>query len=143
MTVEQPRRAEDHAAKVADLTPVLLHRGDIVVNVAGDIIGRIGVFRTLAVDVRLDRLDRLDRGGVRNEHDVIDTGKCGERAGAERIIEIRTAGALVDESVWGNRDDQDVALRLGLGEVADVAGVEKVEDPVALDNGLLLPSNFC
>ena len=44
----------------------------------------------------------------------------------------RLPGALVDEGVTGDRDQEDVALRLGVAEVADVPGVNDVEAAVAV-----------
>ena len=142
MAVQQAGRTEDHVPEITNLAAVLLHRGDIVVDVAGNVIGRVGVFGSLAVDERLDRFDGLDRGGVRNEHDVIDTGKCGERAGAERIVEIRTAGALVDVFFSRDRDNKNITELLGVFEMNDVSGVDEIEGAVALHQALAFAAQF-
>ena len=94
VAVEQARGTEDHLSEIADFAPVLLHRGDVIMDVAGDVIGCVGIFRALAINVRFDRLDGFDRGGVRNEHDVVDAGERREGAGAERVVEIRDVQGL-------------------------------------------------
>jgi hypothetical protein len=33
-------------------------------DVAGDVVGGVGVFRAFAINVRLDRVDRFDRCGM-------------------------------------------------------------------------------
>src|SRR5438445_299526 len=46
--------------------------------------------------------------------------------------------ALVDPRIGGQRDDEDIAVALGLLEVAQVADMEQVEDAVTVDDLLAL-----
>ena len=115
---------------------MLLHGCDIVMDVARDVVGRVGIFRSLAVDVRLDRLDRLDRRGVRNKHDVIDTGQRGQRAGAEGIVEIRAAGAFVDVLFVGHSHHEQVAELFGILQMDDVPRMDQIERAVTLHEAL-------
>jgi len=52
--------------------------------------------------------------------------------------EHRAAWALVHEAVWGDGDNEDVALPFGLNEVTQVPGVKKVEDAMTLNDNFLL-----
>ena len=115
---------------------MLLYRGDIVVDVAGNVIGCVGVFGSLAVDVRFDRFDGLDGGGVRNEHNEVDTGERGQCAGAERIVEIRAPGSFVDVFLSRDRDNKNITELLGVFEMNDVSGVDEIEGAVALHQAL-------
>ena len=132
MAVEQSGGAEDHVTEVAYLTAVFPHGGDVVMDIARDVIGRVGIFRSLAVDVRLDRLDRLDRGGVWNKHDVIDTGQRSQGASTKRIIEIRAARPLVDVLFIGHSDHEHVAELFGILQMDDVTGMDQIERAVTL-----------
>ena len=142
MAVEQAGGTEDHLTEVAHLPPVLLHGGDVVADVAGDVIGGVGILRALAINLRLDRLDRFHRGRVRDEHDIIDTRKGGKGAGAEGVVEIRTSRTLVDVFFVGHRDHEQIAELLGVLQVDDVTGVHQIECAVALHKALALGAQF-
>ena len=142
MAVEQSGGTEDDLAKVADLPPVLLHCGDVVMDVAGDVVRGVGVFRAFAINVRLDRLDGFDGGGVRNEHHVVHAGERRERTHAERIVKVGAPRAFVDVLFIGDRHDQRIAKLLGILQMHDVPGVHEVERAVALDQALALAAQF-
>src|SRR5208283_2201416 len=114
-----------------------LHGDDIVGDVAGQIVERIGVFASLAVKVRAHTFDGFDGRRMRYDDDVVHAFQGGEPAGAQLVIEIRPARTLIDVLLAGDGHDQEVTQRLGFLEVHDVARVDQVEGAVALDD--LLP----
>ena len=79
--VDQAGGAENDISEVANLPAVLLHGGHIIKDIAGHITPGIGVFGSLAINMGLHRLDRLHRGGMGDQHDVIHAFQGGKRAG--------------------------------------------------------------
>ena len=132
--VQQTRRAEGDLLGEVDAAADCLDRDALVVDLAGQVRRRVRVVAALHVDRRAQRADRLDRGRRVGDGDVIDRHERRHRFGAQALVEHRAPRALVDEPVRGDRDHQDVALAARRLEVADVAGMQQVEDAVAVDD---------
>ena len=93
-----------------------------------------GVFVTLGEDVGLDQADVVDRRRLRVDHHVVDRLERGEIEGAQLL---RHEGAEIrfqDMRVRRQARDQNVALALGVEQMADMAGMHDVERAVAHDD---------
>ena len=130
--VDEPRRAEGVAAGEGQPAADALHRLLLFEDLAGHVLRLLGVVRALHVDIGLQEPDRLDGRRMRVDRHEVDAPEPGEHLGPELLGEGRPVGPLVDVSVGRERDDEHVAHRLGLLEVAEVAHVEQVEHPVAV-----------
>ena len=85
-------------------------------------------------DVGPQNLDGLNGHGPLVDDDEIDAFQGGDGLGAEVLGEDRTVGALVDEAVGGDGNDENVAELAGLLKMADVADVQRVENAVTKDD---------
>ena len=113
---------------------------EIVVDVAGHIVRGVLIFGALAVNRGLHQTDRLHGGNKRNQHDIIDTLQCGERAGPQIVVEARPPGALIDMLLVRHRHNKQVAKRTGLLEMDYVPRVDEVKSAVALHNTTPIPA---
>ena len=131
--VDQRRRAVGDVLGEGDLAADGADRLALLGNVADRVL-EVAELAPLDEHVRAEQVDRLDGGRPAVDGDVIDRPQRGDDLGPERVGERRAVGALVDEPVGGEGDDEDVAELAGLLEVADVADVEQVEHAVAVDD---------
>ncbi len=135
--VEQVARAERDLGGEVDAAAAVLDRAPLVEDLAGEIVLRVEVVAPLDVHRGADLPDDLLRGGRLGDRHVPHAAEGRHRLGAQALVEHGTARPLVDEPVGGDGHHQHVALGPRGLEVADVPGVDEVEDPVALDD--LLP----
>lgn len=94
-----------------------------------------GVVAAFGVDVGLDLFDEAGDAGFFEDDDGVDAAEGGDDFGA---IEFGVDGAVgafegADGGVGIDGDDEGVSEGAGLLEVADVAGVQKVEAAVGED----------
>ena len=140
IVVEEAGGTENHRADVTHFAAQFFHRGHVVPDVAGDVVGRILVFQPLAVDVGTNQLDGLHGGGVRHHHHMIHRLKGGERLSPKGIVEKRATRALVHMGSSRKSDNQDIPEFFGLLEMDDVAGMNQIKGSVALDETTALPA---
>ncbi len=90
------------------------------------------VFLAFDIDVRPQRLDDRQRGGVFDDDDVIDAFEGREVLCAQLLRDVRAGAVLfLDAIIAGQRDDQGVPDPRRPLQVAHVAGVDDVEAAVA------------
>ena len=95
MLVKQAGGAEEDRPKVADFTATILHSFDVVTYIACEIVHRVGVFATFAVEMRAHALYGLNGGGMRNDHHEVDAFERSKPPGPELVVEIRASRALI------------------------------------------------
>ena len=132
--VDERGGTEGLAAGEGQPTARLPHRRLLLKDLAGDVLGRVFVVRSLHVDVGLDQTDRLDSRGRGVDGDEVDALERREHLGPELLGERRPVRPLVDMLVGRDGDDEHVAHRPGFFEVPQVADVEQVEHAVAMDD---------
>ena len=103
-------------------------------DVAGDVVVGIHIVRTLGVNVGLH--GRNHRFGGRRVVDAgpIDEAESGEHLGPLPFRKHGPSRTTIDEPVRRHRDDEDVAFAPRRLQMADVAHMQKIEDPVRQDD---------
>jgi len=111
---------------------MMSHLAEIIVDVPGDIVRGILVFRAFAVNIGLHQADRLDSRGKWDEDNVMHALQSSQHAGAQAIIETRAPRTLVDMLFIRYGHHQQVAKRTGFLEMYNVPGVNKIKCAMTL-----------
>ncbi len=130
--VQQLCGAGTDGARIGGLAAVFSHDFQFGLELQGRGAVPFFIILALAIDVRLEGFDGLDRPRKGHDDHVVHTGQCREGFGAQLFVEIRPARPLVDMLVRGNGDDQHLAQRLGLLQMNNVPGKNQIENSVRL-----------
>ena len=97
-------------------------------DAAREVLLLVLIVRALDVGVGLEPRDHLFGRGPAADTDPVDALQRRQHLGPELLRKDRPAGALVDEFVGGDGDEQEVALTGRRLEVAHVAEMNQIED---------------
>jgi hypothetical protein len=95
------------------------------------------VLETLGEIVGLDNANVLDRLCILVDDDVVDHFESGQIYRAQILRHVRPVRPLRNVMVRCDARDQKVGLAPGVKQMADMAGMDHVEHPVAHDHALL------
>ena len=112
----------------------------LVADLTGDVVAAVLVVGTLDVNVWTHQPDGAFRGRPVADCGHVDRFHGGQHLGPQGRREDRPVGPLVDVDVLGDGDEEHVGLAPRGLDVADVAHVQEVEDPVAEGDREPLPA---
>ena len=132
MAIDERRGAEDDVLGEHDLGPDGLDRFLLGGDVAGHVLAGLAILRALGEVIRLEQLDRLDRGGPMIDGHEVDAAQGPDHLRPQILGKGRAMRPLVDPLIGRQSDHENVAVTLGLLKMPQMADVQQIEDAVTV-----------